>query len=550
VYNKYINNETTVEASYMSSYVKMLNITPHVSLFPKLGRVRFTVTTALPELVDNAIDRRVQDVHPVVVEIRFDRMAGLIEVADNASGLDEDKLEKALTIGFSPEDEEQDRIGENGFGLKAAASFMAHSFRIVTRRVGTNTTLEVDFNEAAFIRGGAWQLACRVSEDLIRPTHGTTISMRDLKVDLAAIKDEDVITHLATIYRTYLQDKLLLLWVNGQLVEPLTIDRLPPPAPFKKISFTVAGKLLVHGWVGARSPMGVLGNDKGGFELFRRGRMIGRRGWVGVRGTSRRRHMVGELHLDEFEVNNNKTDFIRDTQEWIEFEGELAKELKGFDVYEETKLTKFKRDTPGDQTPIAGSISPISVRVSVPTPSPAPPHLPTHLAGPSATPPGAPPSPSSRRPVLTGHLKFRPPKRDSLSLTDLHPRIRLGCEHLFRSGDLSVAVQQAFTIVNKYVRERTGITDDKGKDMMWQVFSRESSKVPWVKAKLHFSDFTTESQRSEQDGFTHIFSGAQLGIRNPVTHTGIHLSEEEALEYMAFASLLCRRIEGAKVIPT
>jgi uncharacterized protein (TIGR02391 family) len=63
---------------------------------------------------------------------------------------------------------------------------------------------------------------------------------------------------------------------------------------------------------------------------------------------------------------------------------------------------------------------------------------------------------------------------------------------------------------------------------------------------IALADLTTETGRNIQAGFRFLFMGAVRGIRNPDAHELFKaLDAEEALETLAFASLLMRRLDDA-----
>jgi uncharacterized protein (TIGR02391 family) len=60
------------------------------------------------------------------------------------------------------------------------------------------------------------------------------------------------------------------------------------------------------------------------------------------------------------------------------------------------------------------------------------------------------------------------------------------------------------------------------------------------------ADISTETGRNIQAGFRFMFMGAVTGIRNPDAHELFKaLDAEEALETLAFASMLMRRLDDA-----
>jgi uncharacterized protein (TIGR02391 family) len=64
--------------------------------------------------------------------------------------------------------------------------------------------------------------------------------------------------------------------------------------------------------------------------------------------------------------------------------------------------------------------------------------------------------------------------------------------------------------------------------------------------KVRLNGLTRESEIDEQMGFKFIFAGAATGIRNPRAHeVEIGDTPDEALDYLALASLLLRRLDTA-----
>jgi uncharacterized protein (TIGR02391 family) len=112
-------------------------------------------------------------------------------------------------------------------------------------------------------------------------------------------------------------------------------------------------------------------------------------------------------------------------------------------------------------------------------------------------------------------------------------------ERLFRDGHAAAAIFEAFKAVNNRVKRLTGLTED-GKALMGRTFDEQLPKLR-INAGLNRSD------RDEQEGFKLIFMGAMLGIRNPKAHEELAITQEDrALEYLALASLLMRRLDDAE----
>ncbi len=135
------------------------------------------------------------------------------------------------------------------------------------------------------------------------------------------------------------------------------------------------------------------------------------------------------------------------------------------------------------------------------------------------------------------------PERIMLAyLAHLHPYIAAGCSKLFMDGHYAQAVEESAKAVFQYLRQASGLTLD-GAALATKAFS--------VKAPiLAFSDLSDETKRNEQIGFMEMLVGYAKGVRNPLTHTHGKLEEaQKAFEYLALASLFCRRIDDASPKP-
>lgn len=110
---------------------------------------------------------------------------------------------------------------------------------------------------------------------------------------------------------------------------------------------------------------------------------------------------------------------------------------------------------------------------------------------------------------------------------------------LFASGHYSLAVQEAYKAVERCVAKKTSKTKLAGTKLMELVFSPNDPELYW-------SGRVSQSQIDEQHGYHRLFSGAMLGIRNPVTHEFNWVDEAElALELIAFAQHLLRKAKRA-----
>jgi uncharacterized protein (TIGR02391 family) len=89
------------------------------------------------------------------------------------------------------------------------------------------------------------------------------------------------------------------------------------------------------------------------------------------------------------------------------------------------------------------------------------------------------------------------------------------------------------------VKMRSGRDDISGTDLMKTVFSPRAPV-------LRFNDLKTDTDRSEQQGMMYLYAGAVLALRNPRAHEIIEDDPEQALEYIAFLSLLAKSLDRTK----
>lgn len=124
-------------------------------------------------------------------------------------------------------------------------------------------------------------------------------------------------------------------------------------------------------------------------------------------------------------------------------------------------------------------------------------------------------------------------------LEDLHPLILESSGALAVDEHFAAAIFAAFRSVEERVRNLSGI-GDSGRSLMAHAFDENDPA-------LRLNDQTGWTDRDEQEGFKLIFMGAMQGIRNPKAHELIvQTDQKRTLDYLAFASLLMRRLDDAE----
>lgn len=124
---------------------------------------------------------------------------------------------------------------------------------------------------------------------------------------------------------------------------------------------------------------------------------------------------------------------------------------------------------------------------------------------------------------------------------NIHPAFPKKVRQLFDDGYYQEAAFAAFTFIDKTVMRRSK-KNETGYKLMMNVFNEEAPAI-------RFNDLATVSEKDEQRGFKHLFAGAMAGIRNPRGHDDINDDPDACLDFLAFASMLMRKLEtGVDVV--
>jgi uncharacterized protein (TIGR02391 family) len=124
---------------------------------------------------------------------------------------------------------------------------------------------------------------------------------------------------------------------------------------------------------------------------------------------------------------------------------------------------------------------------------------------------------------------------------NIHPDLPKKVRLLFDDGHWEQSVFEAFKFIEKEVKRVSGLSGRTGYALMMEAFSETNPKV-------RLNELATDSEVDEQRGYRSIFAGASAGIRNPRGHEiDVGDTPDEALDYLALASLLLRRLDSAGV---
>lgn len=286
---------------------EIIDITPDVSLLPKTGRVGYTLTQSIAELVDNSIDARLPN-QPLIINVVLQK--DFIIVEDNASGMNKGVAEKALVLGYSTK---KDALGEFGLGLKSACTSLGKTFTLKTFPRGPKFGYRYQYDEDRWISKvdrDDWTDELRVLEKNPEK-HGTWVKIENLKRRVSRQRKRDVLNDFGKRFAPFLKSGDVEIYVNQEKCLPEEPELAEKKTPFE-IPLENGNK--INGWYGLMKK----GSDKGlyGFNTFRRGRMITSYDKIGIPHHPTVSRIVGEIHLDHVPVSSSKKEFETESSEY------------------------------------------------------------------------------------------------------------------------------------------------------------------------------------------------------------------------------------------
>lgn len=134
-----------------------------------------------------------------------------------------------------------------------------------------------------------------------------------------------------------------------------------------------------------------------------------------------------------------------------------------------------------------------------------------------------------------------------LSASQLHPWIWGGASSLWRSGHYREAVEGALKKLNAETENKVARRDVSETDLFKQSFSLDGAKAGKARLRRIEPD-GSKTYESVQRGAMSLAEGIYAGMRNPLSHEADQdLSEQDALEHLAAASVLARWVDEAEM---
>lgn len=301
--------------------IKSHDITPDISLMPKLGKSGYSSSQAIAELVDNSIDARI-DGEILLINIKIDK--NTISVADNGAGMNEKELVNAMTLAHSSK---TNQLGEFGLGLKTSCNSLGAKFEIISSPRSDNKQYEFVYDTDEWLHGSKkWEIDIKSSKSNSED-HFTIVKIEKLAKYWAQLA-EVVKSDMERRFAPYIDKGEIEIKVNGKTCAPKKYDLIEDSRKEFKIIIKDSKfkDETISGWYGLLKE----GSNKGlyGFHTYRRGRMITTYDKIAIGEHPTISRIIGEVHLNFVPVTHNKKNFIEESDAYILAENYLKEELK------------------------------------------------------------------------------------------------------------------------------------------------------------------------------------------------------------------------------
>lgn len=343
------------------SNIENVSIKIQTGVYGQFRNLNNTPWYALGEYVDNAVQsfennksrlfEANDNNYQFEVRINIDKENDIIEIYDNAAGIDIDNFQRA----FEPANIPIDNTGlhEFGMGMKTASIWLADFWSVRTAALDEDEERLVEFDLKKVLAEKRELLEVEsVKKDM--STHFTHLTLTQLSKNAPSNQQISKIKkHLQSIYRKFIRNGDMKLFINNEeliyeepeiLNAPFYNNPNEEPIEWKKeINFSF-GDYKVNGFIGILSTMST--NTVNGLSLFRRGRVIEGshdekyrpKVLCGQVGSPRFKRIFGELELEGFDVSFNKGSFQE--QDDLEALMEALKteiSSKDFDLYNQAE---------------------------------------------------------------------------------------------------------------------------------------------------------------------------------------------------------------------
>ena len=314
---------------------------------------------AIGEFIDNSIQsylnskveiKKSEKKYKLKIEINLTQ--NTLEIIDNSSGIDEDRLKKGLKPATKPEI--SSGLSEFGMGLKTAAFWICKKWSIITKHFDSEKEFTVMFDNEEIYSNEIKKIPA-FPRDVKDKTHYTKLILENINFDGTDVRIiNELKENLSSMYRYYLRDKEIEIFFNKEKLSFEKFEVLKGCKVYgdnkeinweKDIEFTLSNGKTITGYAG------LLANGKplkAGFTYLRRNRVI--EGLVeGVKdekilGSANKeaaQRVFAELNMDSFRVSHTKDKILFQGSEVYEFKEKLKEILEDGTIKLLTQARQF-----------------------------------------------------------------------------------------------------------------------------------------------------------------------------------------------------------------
>ncbi len=353
--------------------------TPTTKIYSYFKKLSYRLESAIPEFLDNSIasfrnnEKFFKDKGATKrITIIFDAKADRVIIRDNAFGMTEKELPRAVRLQDVPED--ASGLNEFGMGLKTAGFWLGNAITILTKSPNSQIGFKVNMSLEKFNKGESEVPIKPSNQYNQRPwylTHGTAIMVNGVTKDLTPSTLKKLIGSLGSKYRNDINDlgieiRIIATQKVGADYYDMVDHYITGKKETTKLAWDKSRKLEWHPpkfWINDANgkpyqeelEFTVTNNDKeykvtgfvavkekgsraeAGFDLLRRGRVVlekyRRDELIGGASGFVYQRLFGYFNLDTFPVTQAKDDF-----DWEDgLEEAFINELKEQEQYKTIK---------------------------------------------------------------------------------------------------------------------------------------------------------------------------------------------------------------------
>ncbi len=207
-----------------------IDVTPHPRLLSVLGDIEFAPWQCLAELIDNAFDdflaHEPSDGTTPTVSITLppksaDRRDAQVWVADNGRGMDLERLQGALSAGWTS-NARYGKLGLFGMGFNVATARLGFVTTVRTTRAGDPSWLSVTLDLRQMEKDAHFKAPVRTEPKDDITDHGTQVivsSLRQEQFDSLSRRQAKVRELLGDVYSYLLRERGFAIVVDGKDVQ-------------------------------------------------------------------------------------------------------------------------------------------------------------------------------------------------------------------------------------------------------------------------------------------------------------------------------------------